>query len=86
MATRPAYRLPWAQLLARTFAIDILACGCGAKRRVLAFVPDRRIGLSSEPAHLAPARWSSQDELDPSRDYAGPDPPFADDVGWAVPA
>ena len=33
-------RIPWSTLLARVFLIDILRCGCGGRRRVLAMVRD----------------------------------------------
>jgi hypothetical protein len=57
--------MPWAELLRRVFAVDVLVCGfCGGPRRVLDFVlePDalRRIpghlGLATEPPRLLPAR------------------------------
>jgi hypothetical protein len=39
-AGRPSYR-PWAQLLARTFAVDVLACPeCHGRMRLLAMVED----------------------------------------------
>ncbi len=37
---RRRQRIPWAILLARVFLIDILRCGCGGRRRVLAMVRD----------------------------------------------
>ncbi len=85
---RPPYSLPWAQLLARTFLVDILRCPCGGERRVLAFIPQpraaqealRRLGLPSTSAPVSPARWPSQDEFDLPRDYGGVDPPFFDDA------
>ena len=59
-----ARRLPWADLLRRVFAEDILACPCGGRRSVTAFVTDQRLassllaalGLTTEPAAFAPAR------------------------------
>jgi hypothetical protein len=55
---------PWAELLRRTFLVDVLACPCGAKRRVLSLVRDpdeiRRclahLGLPPEPPARAPPR------------------------------
>ena len=35
-----AHRLPWAELLGRVFAQDVLACPCGGRRSVVAFVAD----------------------------------------------
>lgn len=41
---RPEY-LPWAELHKRTHGVDLLACPCGGRRRVVAFVSDReRVG------------------------------------------
>ncbi len=35
----PRQRLPWAELLRRTFGVDVLTChACGSPRRVLAFI------------------------------------------------
>jgi hypothetical protein len=72
-------RLNWAELMMRTFAIDVLAChNCGGRLRVMAFIATasvaRRIlehlGLPHAPPALAPAR-------DPPRllfdDSPGPD-------------
>jgi hypothetical protein len=33
-------RLPWAQLLKRVLNIDVLACPCGGRREIIAFVTD----------------------------------------------
>jgi len=57
-------RLRWAELMKRTFEVDVLRCECGAERRVIAFITDhgtaRRIlahlGLPSEPPISAPSR------------------------------
>jgi len=57
-------RLRWAELMKRTFEIDVLRCECGAERRVIALITDpgtaRRIlehlGLPSEPPPSAPSR------------------------------
>lgn len=64
-------RLPWADLLRRVFAEDILACPCGGRRSVTAFVTDQRLahslltalGQPAEPAAFAPARDPPQAEL-----------------------
>jgi hypothetical protein len=58
-----ARRLPWADLLRRVFAEDILHCPCGGHRSVTAFVVDERLarsllttlGLAAEPATFVPA-------------------------------
>jgi hypothetical protein len=57
-------QLDWAELLRRTFAIDVIRCGrCGGKRRVLAHVTGpgakailEHLKLPSRPPPLAPAR------------------------------
>ena len=67
-----ARRLPWAELLRRVFADDILRCDCGGARMITAFVaygPAARaaldaLGLASQPAALAPARAPPQLDLD----------------------
>jgi len=61
---RPRY-YPWADLLRRTFAIDVLACpGCGGRLRLLATIAHppaiakilRHLGLPIEVPVPAPAR------------------------------
>ncbi|MCB9870148.1 MAG: ATP-dependent helicase HrpA [Planctomycetes bacterium] len=56
---------PWAELLKRVFAADVLLCDqCGGRRKVLSFISDpvviRRIldhlGLATELPPVAPAR------------------------------
>ncbi len=60
-----ARRYGWAELLARVFLVDVLACPhCGGRRKVLAAIHDpgsiRRVlealGLPAEAPELAPAR------------------------------
>ena len=61
-------RIPWAELLRRTFLADVLACPCGARRRVLTLVRDpdaiRRclvhLGLPTEAPQRAPPRAVAQ--------------------------
>jgi hypothetical protein len=62
--TRPRY-YPWADLLRRTFAIDVLACpGCGGRLRLLATIVDppvvakilHYLGLPAEVPAPAPPR------------------------------
>ena len=38
---RPVY-IPWADLLKRVHGVDLLACPCGGRRRIVAFVNDRK--------------------------------------------
>jgi hypothetical protein len=71
-APRPrAGRLPWADLLRRVFADDVLQCACGGRRSIVAVVTDPAVArtllvaldLTSEPATFAPARDPPQTEL-----------------------
>jgi hypothetical protein len=41
-----ARRLPWADLLRRVFAEDVLHCPCGGHRSITAFVVDERLARS----------------------------------------
>ncbi len=59
-----------AELLRRTFALDVLTCvRCGGRRRVLAYVKEaggvramvEHLGLATEGARLAPARAYRKD-------------------------
>ena len=58
-------RYPWAELMRRTFEVDVLVCpGCGGRRKVLAAIHDPdsiakvlgALGIRSEVPELAPAR------------------------------
>ncbi len=62
-------RLPWAELLRRTFGVDILSChACGSPRRVLAFISNlptahrilHHLVLPSRPAPLPSAAGPPQ--------------------------
>lgn len=65
-------RLPWADLLRRVFADDVLQCPCGGRRSVIGVVTDpalartllTTLGLASEPVTFAPARDPPQADLD----------------------
>jgi len=64
-------RLPWADLLRRVFADDVLRCPCGGRRSVVALVANptmartllATLGLPAEPATFAPARDPPQTKL-----------------------
>lgn len=66
-----ARRLPWADLLRRVFADDVLQCPCGGRRSVVAIVTDSALarvllagfGLATEPSTFAPARAPPQADL-----------------------
>jgi hypothetical protein len=85
----PRYRIPWAELLQRVFAVDVLECPrCAGRLELIAFIaaPDvaRRIldhlGLAAQAPPLAPARPPEPDEptRDPGPDYHAADPSFDD--------
>lgn len=85
---RPArvYRVPWADLLRRVFALDVLACpDCGGKLRILAFITEaavaRRIldclGLESTTPPLARAQ-APPEEFEPPPEHDGVDPVLTD--------
>jgi len=72
-------RLPWAQLLRRTFEVDALTCiRCQVPMVVLAFLTDpavvskilAHLGLPTSPPPLAPARVAAQEELFPDASAA----------------
>ena len=80
----PRYRVPWAELLRKVFAIDVLECPrCQGRLEIVAFIAEptvaRRIldhlGLASQAPPIERAR--APDELpdgDPGPDYATADP------------
>ena len=71
-AARPSARIPWADLMKRTWGVDLLLCtSCGGKRRVVACVFSSvvtaeiltHLGLPAHPLGLAPARDPPQHEM-----------------------
>jgi len=55
-----ARRLPWADLLRRVFAEDVLTCPCGGPRSVTAFVTDQRLAPACSSPWACPRvtqRW-----------------------------
>ena len=60
----PDAQIPWATLLLRVFREDVLACPCGGRRKVTAFIEERKtieailghLGLPTTGPPLAPAR------------------------------
>jgi len=71
-------RVPWSELLLRVFREDVLACPCGGRRKVIAFIDERpvierilgHLGLPTTGPPAAPARLTSLDG----------DPQWQDDV------
>jgi hypothetical protein len=80
------YRLPWADLLKKVFAVDVLACpDCGGRLQIIAFIADdtvaRRILLHLRLDSRGPTVARAQappdfSELGPR--YDGADPVYAD--------
>jgi hypothetical protein len=66
--------IDWADLLKRVFALEVLACACGGRRRVLSVIKDERVarrildhlGLPSQVPLLATAAPQPQGELWPT--------------------
>lgn len=75
-------RLDWAALLQRVHKIDVLACECGGRLHVIAFVTNTRVarkildhlGIPVEKPALCPARAPPQLDL-PGPGFDGIDPP-----------
>ena len=65
-------RNPWAELLLRVFREDVLLCPCGGRRKVAAFISEKKIiqgilehlGLPTTGPPIAPARPSALPECD----------------------
>ena len=73
-------RLPWAELLRRVFALDVLVCGrCGGPMAVVAYITEAAVvgkilthlGLPTTPPPVSPARLSEQVELFEDDDVCG---------------
>jgi hypothetical protein len=66
---RPDSRIPWSELPLRVFREDILACPCGGRRKVIAFISQRpvieqilsHLGLPTTGPPTAPARYTGLD-------------------------
>jgi hypothetical protein len=84
----PRYRVPWAELLRKVFALDVMECPrCAGRLELLAFIVDggvaRRIldhlALASRSPPLARARSPDRDGgADPAADYDVADPVYED--------
>jgi hypothetical protein len=68
------YRIPWADLLAKVFEIDVLACPeCGGRMMLSAFIAEPTVAkrildhlrLDSTGPPFAPARGGQPDSVDP---------------------
>jgi len=64
-----SYRIPWADLLRKVFAVDVLACFCGGRLQLIAFIADAAVaerildhlGLDSHGPPLTRARAPPED-------------------------
>ncbi len=73
---RPDSKIRWAELLQRVFREDVLACPCGGRRRVLAFVTERNairailehLGLPTTGPPIAPAGSGAPADTAPWQD------------------
>ena len=73
---RPDAKIPWAELLQRVFLEDVLACPCGGRRTVIAFITKRTVvkailehlGLPTTGPPIAPARSTAPPDLAPWQD------------------
>jgi Putative transposase len=79
------YRIPWAELLAKVFAVDVLACPeCGGRMQLIAFIAEPTIakrildhmGHDSTGPPLAPPRVGQPDLVDPAPAYDVTDPVY----------
>src|SRR4051812_10939155 len=63
-------RIPWRDLFLRVFREDVLACPCGGRRKILAFIKERsvieqilgRLGVPTAGPPTAPARLTPPPE------------------------
>jgi hypothetical protein len=66
----PDSRIPWSDLLLRVFREDVLGCPCGGRRKVIAFIDERRVieeilrhlGLPTTGPPTAPARLTAHSD------------------------
>jgi hypothetical protein len=73
-------RVPWADLLGKVFAVDVLACPCGGRLPLIAFIAEATVakrildhlGLDSRGPPVARAQ-APPDALDPGPSYDGAD-------------
>ncbi len=79
------YRIPWAELLAKVFEIDVLACPeCGGRMELIAFIAEPTIakrildhlGYDSTGPPLAPPRVGQPELVDPAPAYDVTDPVY----------
>ena len=79
--TARTYRVPWAELLAKVFAVDVLTCPeCSGRMLLIAFIAQRAVAhrilehlrLDSTGPPLNRAR-AAPEQFDPGPDYGAPD-------------
>jgi hypothetical protein len=78
-------RVPWAELLQKVFAVDVLACPrCAGRLEVIAYIAQPgvakqildHLGLDSQAPPVARAAAQSEDEGDPGPEYDCVDPSY----------
>ena len=83
--TARTYRVPWADLLRKVFAIDVLACPeCTGRMQLVAFIAEAKVAkrildhLALDSTGPPPvARAQPQTELlEPGPDYSAADPTY----------
>ncbi len=79
---RRSYRVPWAELLRKVFAVDVLACPkCEGRLEMIAFISDQGIArkilehLELDAPPVAAARRVPE-SIDPTPDYDVADPVY----------
>ncbi len=81
-----SYRVPWADLLKKVFAVDVLACpDCGGRLKLIAFMAEATVacrildhlGLDSQGPHGARAQ-APPELFGHGPDYDVADPSFTD--------
>jgi hypothetical protein len=79
------YRIPWAELLAKVYGIDVLACPeCGSRMKLVAFIAEptvakrilEHLGLDSTGPPLTAPRVGLPDSVDPAPAYDVADPVY----------
>ena len=83
--TRARTRVPWAELLQKVFAVDVLACPrCAGRLEVIAFITQPEVakqildhlGLASQGPPVRKAAATASDQAEPIPEYDDVDPVY----------